>query len=88
MGDVQRWRRQSIRLNRATLKGENTDILRRCINSLTWDILVIKMLLLMDKHVAQNQRILKAMGLFCTEDTEALPFAAGQSYQLYVILML
>lgn len=77
MGEVQHWRRQSIHLNRATmLNVENIEILKRCLNSLTQVILGIKILLLVDKHVTQNQHTLKAMGLFCTEDTEALPFAA------------
>lgn len=63
-------------------------ILKRCLNNLTQVILGIKILLLVDKHVTQTQHTLKAMGLFCTEDTKLYLLQLGNHISCMVILML
>lgn len=70
------------------LNVENIEILKRCLNSLTQVILGIKILLLVDKHVIQNQHTLKAMGLFCTEDTKLYLLQLSNHISYMGILML
>lgn len=79
IGEIQRWRRQNIHLNRA----ENIEILKRCLNSLNQVILAIKILI--GKY---PQNILKAIGLFCTEDIELYLLLLGNHISCTVILML